>query len=84
MLPKTFSVRSLQRNLNFGLGAGVKLPGVKRIDVTFGKDTCPAKAALSSLYVNELPRLHVANPTISFRTLAEEPTSHLSILLGKT
>ncbi|KAI8818187.1 uncharacterized protein EV422DRAFT_538992 [Fimicolochytrium jonesii] len=80
MLIKSFSVRSLTRNLAVGNGSQTKLPTLQTIAVTFGNDACPAKGGLSSLYVNELPRLHAANPHITFTT-AEEEADHCSIEL---
>ncbi|KAJ3015602.1 hypothetical protein HKX48_004463 [Thoreauomyces humboldtii] len=77
---KAFSVKSLTRNLAVGNGSAVQFPLLKRIDITFGADTCVAKPSLSSFYVNELPRLHNSNPHITFATASEE-AEHCSVSL---
>ncbi|KAJ3159575.1 hypothetical protein HDU86_001584 [Geranomyces michiganensis] len=78
---KSFSVKALSRNLAVGNGSSQALPRVKHIGVVFGSDDCIAKPALSSFYVNELPRLHNSNPHITFTTAPEE-AENCSITLG--
>ncbi|KAI9002767.1 hypothetical protein BC832DRAFT_560786 [Gaertneriomyces semiglobifer] len=83
MLIKAFSVRSLERNLSVGSGSNLPLPFLKKVSVVFGKDTCPAKPALSSFYVNELPRIYHSNPHITFTTAPQEADiCTISLTLG--
>ncbi|KAI8923171.1 hypothetical protein BC831DRAFT_472476 [Entophlyctis helioformis] len=66
---RSFPVRALQANLSLGRGSALPLtPALSKITVRFGPDSCPARGPLGFFYVNELPRLHVANPRITFET----------------
>lgn len=60
----SFSVKALKNNLETGRGLNQKIPLVSRIGIVFADDS--SRGPLNSFYVNELPRLAVANPQIKF------------------
>ncbi|KAH6573308.1 hypothetical protein BASA50_007897 [Batrachochytrium salamandrivorans] len=67
---KAFPVRSLDLNLTRGRDLHEGLAAhIAALTVTFGPDSCPAKNALSSFYVNELPRIYTKTPRIKFNTV---------------
>ncbi|KAJ1559044.1 hypothetical protein HK405_012217 [Cladochytrium tenue] len=82
VLRNLYPIRTLQRNLRSGLGAGVSLPpSVTGVSLIVGGAHCPSRLAAATLCVNELPRLHAANPSVRFAT-AEEPGSVCRLILS--
>ncbi|KAJ3101918.1 hypothetical protein HDU97_000959 [Phlyctochytrium planicorne] len=80
----TYTVRALQASLGRGVAANSVLSGnIKRIHVGFGNHTCGAVNALKVFAVNELPRIHQNNPSITFITSTEQDKkSFLKLVYG--
>lgn len=75
-LMHSFPIKALRQNLQSGRGAGVLLPEISKIMVTFGKDR--VKGPLNSFYVNELPRIYNSNNHLSFSTIADSEESSVA------